>query len=148
MILDTSKALKLGLIFTVALPGLPLPKAQAQPQLYASGKFPSGPVYTESDLQAFTGHQLPDPSYLTGRFIYLGLVKGEHAFSTFTVQSGKIVFGTTLINVQFFNNFPPGLTVGRVIRVTAEEPLRIRAVSRFESLLVVQAECWSQVQPQ
>ena len=50
--------------------------AQDAPRRYAAGRFPDGKIYQESDLAGLVGTALPDPSYLVGRFVYLGLING------------------------------------------------------------------------
>ena len=121
--------------------------AQDPPELYAAGQFPAGNVYQESDLPGLVGTELPDPSYLVGRFVYLGLISGRQTFSSFMSgpNEGEINFGKTLIDVTFFGNISPGLAVGKVIVSTSEEPLTIRRVSRSAdgALLLVAAESWS-----
>src|SRR4051812_31097698 len=82
---------------------LGLTQAQAQPQLYASGQFPAGRVYTETDLDALDGRLLQTPSYLIGKFIYLGESHGACVFSTFALSEKtphKITFGKVLILVR------------------------------------------------
>jgi hypothetical protein len=114
--------------------------------LYASGHFPPGHVYTESDLKALIGHSLADPSYLIGRFVFLGERNGVDVFSTFTqglLKSDDIAFGQTLLAVRFFHNVPPNLRIGTEINATNAAPLTIKAVGRStEGFLLVKTECW------
>ena len=60
----------------------------------------------------------------------LGLKEGHYLFSTFTLQPGRIDFGSALIRVQFLGNVPPGLTVGKAIAPGPDEPLTLLWVSR------------------
>jgi hypothetical protein len=115
---------------------------QAQ-TLYVSGQFPPGHVYTESELNALIAQPLTNPSYLVGRFVFLGERNGTNVFSTFARKADNIVFGKTLLAVRFFNNVPPNLRVGTEITATPSAPLTIKAVGRStEGLLLVKTECW------
>ena len=125
--------------------------AQDAPRRYASGQFPGGRIYQESDLDCLVGTALPDPSYLVGRFVYLGLINGKHVFSSVTPgpNANDIIFGKALIDVAFFGNVPPGLAAGKVIVAAPVEPLTIQRVSRSATgaLLLVAAESWSLPSP-
>jgi len=137
-----SRALFWGAAAAVILITSACASVQAE-TLYVSGQFPPGYVYTESDLNGLIGHPLTNPSYLVGRFVFLGERNGTNVFSTFTRKSADIVFGKTLLAVRFFNNVPPNLRVGREINATPAAPLTIKAVGRStEGLLLVQTECW------
>ena len=99
--------------------------AQDPSFLYAFGKFPAGAVYTEADLKRLVGRELPSPSYLEGRFVYLGFIKGRQLFSTFRpglTDPYGIAFGNLLMAVAFHDNAPPGLEVGKVIVSTPNGP--------------------------
>jgi hypothetical protein len=121
--------------------------AQDKQPLYAAGKFPAGRVYVESELQGLVGKSFSAPVYLIGRFAYLGQRHGVEVFSTFTrglLNDTDIAFGRTLIGVKFFDNLPPGLTVGKMISATAENPLTVKSVRRSDdNFLLVQTESWS-----
>jgi hypothetical protein len=51
---------------------------------YVDGQFPPGKVYQEGDLNGLVGQTIPEPSYLVGKFMYMGVVRGKQLFSTFT----------------------------------------------------------------
>ena len=94
-------------------------------------------LYHEGDLKALVGQQLAEPSYLVGKFVYLGLVQGKQLFSTYALSgdlitgsgSGtRVAFGKVLISVRFDNDFPPGLVVGKAIAPTEDEPLVLERV--------------------
>jgi hypothetical protein len=92
--------------------------AQDRPERYASGQFPTGTVYTESDLSALVGATLSYPAYLVDRFAYLGVVNGRQLFSTYRsgiIDPNGIAFGNVLMAVAFHDNAPRGLEVGKVI---------------------------------
>jgi hypothetical protein len=106
---------------------------------YADGEYPPGKIYHEEDLKSLIGQTLEQPSYLVGRFVYLGLVKGRQMFSTFTelpgdllggggTGGGKIAFGKTLIAVNFDGNFPSDLSPGKAIVPTERTPLLLKRV--------------------
>ena len=122
---------------------------------YVDGQFPPGKVYREGDLKGLVGQTLPEPSYLVGKFMYLGVVRGKQLFSTFTEVSGdlikggnsgakSVVFGKTLIAVKFFDNFPSGLTPGKAIAPNETVPLVLKRVMQSENgYLFVEVECLS-----
>jgi hypothetical protein len=94
-------------------------------------------LYHEGDLKALVGQQLAEPSYLIGKFVYLGLVQGKQLFSTYALSgdlitgsgSGtRVAFGKVLISVRFDNDFPQGLVVGKAIAPTEDEPLVLERV--------------------
>lgn len=141
-----TKLLFLAALMAVAAVDAP---AQESSRRYASGQFTAGTIYQESDLAGLVDVALPDPSYLVGRFVYLGLINGRQVFSSFTQSADGIAFGKTLINVTFFGNVPPGLSMGKLIVSTPAEPLTIKRVSRSTdgALLLVAAESWSLPSP-
>lgn len=117
----------------------------ATPALYAAAQFPAGQVYQESDLSALVGTELPTPAYLTGKFVYLGLINGRQLFATYRpglIDPNGISFGNVLIAVAFHDNAPLGLQIGKVIVSTAQEPLNLLRVSRSQDgqHLFVEAE--------
>jgi hypothetical protein len=119
-----------------------------QPVLYAAGQFPAGHVYQEGDLESLAGQTLNSPAYLVGRFMYLGESHGARVFSTFAVgetNPDEIAFGQVLIVVRFQGNVPPGLSVGKAIAPTSEDPLTLKRVWRSQDAkyLLVDAESWS-----
>jgi hypothetical protein len=120
--------------------------AQVTQTLYVSGQFPQGQVYAESDLKSLIGHPLGNPSYLIGRFVFLGEQNGAYVFSTFTqglLRANDIAFGHTLLAVTFFNNVPPNLRIGAEINATSAAPLTIKAVGgSTEGFVLVKTECW------
>jgi hypothetical protein len=138
--LGVLKAVAAGILMTAGCAAV-----QAQ-TLYGRGQFPPGHVYAESDLKALIGHPLANPSYLVGRFVFLGERNGLDVFSTFTqglLKSDDIAFGQTLLAVRFFNNVPPNLRIGTEINATSAAPLTIKAIGRStEGLLLVKTECW------
>jgi hypothetical protein len=142
--------LQVGFALTLAVVAASLPAAaqDAQTPLYASGRFPSGRVYTEGDLDALVGHEIQAPAYLTGRFMYLGESHGARVFSTFApaaTNPDEIAFGQVLIKVRFRGNVPPGLAVGKAIVPTPQDPLTLKRVWRSQDSkhLLVDAESWS-----
>jgi hypothetical protein len=147
----TSKLFQqLGFALTLAVAAASVPAAaqDAQTPLYASGRFPSGRVYTEGDLDALVGQAIQTPSYLIGRFMYLGESHGARVFSTFApaeTNPDEVAFGKVLIKVRFRGNVPPGLAVGKAIEPTLEDPLTLKRVWRSADgkYLVVAAESWS-----
>ena len=101
----------------------------------ASGGEPK--VYHEQDLKGLAGQQLAEPSYLVGKFLYLGLVQGRQLFATYALSGDlitgsdsptKVAFGKVLISVRFDDDFPPGLVVGKAIAPTEDEPLVLERV--------------------
>jgi hypothetical protein len=122
---------------------------------YADGQFPPGKVYQEADLKGLVGQTLSEPSYLVGKFMYLGVVRGKQLFSTFSEVSGdlikggnsgakSVVFGKTLIAVTFFDNFPSELTSGKAIAPNETVPLVLKRVMESENgYLFVETECLS-----
>jgi hypothetical protein len=142
--------LQVGCALTLAVAAASVPAAaqDAQPVLYPSGKFPSGHVYSEGDLDALVGQAFSSPAYLIGRFMYLGESHGAHVFSTFAqaaTNPDEIAFGKVLIKVRFRGNVPPGLAVGKAIEPTPEDPLTLKRVLRSQDgkYLLVDAESWS-----
>jgi hypothetical protein len=115
--------------------------------LYGHGSFPFGQIYAEADLQNLIGKTFSEPTYLTGRFLYLGDIHGKETFSNYrpgSPKDGGIAFGRILIQVKFFDNRPPGLTIGKVIVATSAEPLTLKSVQTArDGYLIVQAESWS-----
>jgi hypothetical protein len=107
-----------------------------------SGRAPAGvqapKVYHEGDLKGLVGEPLAQPSYLIGRFLYVGLVQGRQLFATYQEVSGdlitgsgtdtKVAFGKAFISVRFDGDFPPDLVVGKSIAPTKEEPLVLERV--------------------
>jgi hypothetical protein len=109
------KLLFLTVLFTVAVI---VARALDPPALYASGQFPDGRVYQESDLAGLVGTALADPSYLVGRFVYLGLINGKQLFSNYwpsLTDPNGIAFGNVLMAVAFHDNASPGLEAGKAI---------------------------------
>lgn len=99
--------------------------AQDPPPFYAFGKFSADAVYAEADLKGLVGRELPSPSYLEGRFVYLGFIKGRQLFSTFhpgLTDPHGIAFGNVLMAVAFHGNALPGLEAGKVIVSTPNGP--------------------------
>jgi hypothetical protein len=115
--------------------------------LYGHGSFPFGQIYAEADLQNLIGKTFSEPTYLTGRFLYLGDIHGKETFSNYrpgSPKDGGIAFGRILIQVKFFDNRPPGLTIGKVIVATSAEPLTLKSIKVGNGgYLIVQAESWS-----
>lgn len=94
-------------------------------------------VYHEEDLKGLVGQQLPEPSYLVGKFLYLGLVQGKQLFTSYGLSgdlitgSGsatRVAFGKVLISVRFDDDFPPDLVVGKSIAPSEDEPLVLERV--------------------
>lgn len=124
--------------------------AQDPPSFYASGKFPDGAVYTEADLKGLVGRELPSPSYLEGRFVYLGFIEGRQLFSSFRpglTDPQGIAFGDVLVAVTFHDNAPPGLEVGKVVVSTPREPLNLLSVHRLPDGQKIFAEAESRSLP-
>jgi hypothetical protein len=95
-------------------------------------------VYREEDLKALVGEPLAEPSYLIGKFLYLGLVQGKQMFTSYRqlsadliTGSGKgtrVAFGKVLISVRFDADFPSDLVPGKAIAPTEDEPLLLERV--------------------
>jgi hypothetical protein len=122
---------KLSLLTVLLMVVVTVAHAPDRTERYASGQFPTGTVYTESDLSALVGTTLPDPAYLVDRFAYLGVVNGRQLFSTFCpglTDPHGTAFGNLLMAVAFHDNAPPGLGVGKVI-VSTPNGLRAPSVS-------------------
>ena len=128
----------------------------AQIKCIPDGQFPPGTVYKETDLARLVGKKLPRPSYLVGKFMYLGVLHNEHTFSTYRIvpsQSGggyagnnqglKAAFGAALLRVHFFNNMPRSLKVGKAIAPNRRSPLTLLRVARStDGHLLVETEYW------
>ena len=102
-----------------------------KPPLYGHGFFPPGQLYVEGDLQNLIGTTFSEPTYLAGRFVYLGNIQGKETFSNYTqglLKEGSIAFGRILIQVKFYDNRPPGLTIGKAIVATPTEPLALKSI--------------------
>jgi hypothetical protein len=115
--------------------------------LYGHGFFPPGQLYVEGDLQNLIGTTFSEPTYLAGRFVYLGNIQGKETFSNYTqglLKEGSIAFGRILIQVKFYDNRPPGLRIGKAIVATPTEPLALKSVKLVNGgYLIVEAESWS-----
>jgi hypothetical protein len=117
-------------------------------QLYASGQFPPGPIYHESDLPGLIDRVLPNPSYLVGQFVYLPSpleTADSKFFSTFGAglsDSKSISFGNAVIFVQFFGN-APSLALGKVLAPNANDPLTLLAVKRSNDGQKIMVVCES-----
>ena len=139
----------LGCAMMAALTPIAQTKAQdsAKPPLYTHGSFPAGRSYAEGDLQNLVGKMFSEPAYLTGHFVYLGNIHGQETFSNYRpglLKDNSIAFGRILIQVKFFDNRPPGLTIGKAIVATPAEPLTLKSVQTArDGYLIVQAESWS-----
>jgi len=70
-------------------------------QLYAAGHFPSGHLYVESDLEGLVGQALPDPSYLIGKFAFLGISNGSYTFAPLERVTSPKARSLVLISVTF-----------------------------------------------
>jgi len=118
-----------------------------KPQSYGHGFFPPGQLYVEGDLQNLIGTTFSEPTYLAGRFVYLGNIQGKETFSNYTqglLKEGSIAFGRILIQVKFYDNRPPGLTIGKAIVATPAEPLTLKSIKPATGgYLIVEAESWS-----
>ena len=79
--------------------------------------------------------------------MYLGNIQGKETFSNYTqglLKAGSIAFGRILIQVKFYDNRPPGLTIGKAIVATPTEPLALKSVKLVNGgYLIVAAESWS-----
>jgi hypothetical protein len=112
-----TKLLFLAALMVVVAVGAP---AQELPRRYASGQFPNGRVYQESDLAGLVGTALADPSYLVGRFVYLGLINGKQLFSNYRpglTDPNGVAFGNVLMAVAFHDNALP-----RVLTTSSRKP--------------------------
>jgi hypothetical protein len=147
---DTGLSIKtIACALIAALIGIAHVKGQdsGKPPLYGHGFFPPGQLYVEGGLQNLIGKTFAEPTYLAGSFVYLGNIQGKETFSTYTqglLKDGSIAFGRILIQVKFYDNRPPGLTIGKVIVATPTEPLTLKSVKLAnDGYLIVQAESWS-----
>lgn len=118
--------------------------AESAARHYRNGEFPRGTTYRASDLAKAAGEKLPRHAYLTGKLLYQGRKGGVHIFTTFATLPGAYVKslrgqrasaadvaeGNTVIEVTFPDNFPRGLTPGRVIAPNDECPLTLQSVRR------------------
>jgi hypothetical protein len=136
-------ALLMALIASAQVQG----QDSGKPPLYAHGFFPPGQLYGEGDLQNLIDKTLQEPAYLTGIFVYLGNIKGNETFSSYSeglLNDGRIAFGRILIQVKFYDNRPPGLAIGKAIVATPAEPLTLKSVKPSNGgYLIVVAESWS-----
>jgi hypothetical protein len=143
-----TKVLFLAALMVAAAVDLP---AQDAPRRYASGQFPVGKIYQESDLDNLIGTALTDLSYLVGRFVYLGSINGLDTCAPYAGPdaSGKIIFSRALIRITFFGNAPGGLDLGKVIVATPADPLTLRRVSLSSNgvAILVDVESWSLPSP-
>jgi hypothetical protein len=118
-----------------------------KPPLYGHGFFPPDQLYVEGDLQNLIDKTFSEPAYLAGSFVYLGNIQGKETFSAYTqglLKDGSIAFGRIPIHVKFYDNRPPGLTIGKAIVATPTEPLTPKSVKLGNGgYFIVQAESWS-----
>jgi hypothetical protein len=95
-------------------------------------------VYREHDLKELVSAPLAAPSYLIGKFIYLGLVQGKQMFATYrqlpadlisgSASGTRVAFGKVLISVRFDDDFPAGLVPGNAIVAREDDPLVLERV--------------------
>ena len=111
--------------------------------LYPAGRFPSGTIYREDQLEPLFDQPVPNPSYLVGRFLCLEKRPGLALFTSYTKHGDQLVFGKLVLSVTFFGNCPPGLHAGSVIAPDLRDPLTIKAVFHRDDLTVITAESWS-----
>jgi hypothetical protein len=124
--------------------------AHAQkPIIYPDGHFPPGNYYTAADLARLSGRAFSAsrPSYLTGTFEYLGVIKGEPTFSPVSMipwaLSRKTPPSKTALRIHFFDNSPRNLAVGKAIEPNARSPLTLKRITRTtDGFLVVETEYW------
>jgi hypothetical protein len=147
---DTGLSIKtMGCALIAALITIAHVKGQdsGKPPLYRQGFFPPGQLYVEGDLQNLISTTFSEPTYLAGRFVYLGNIQGKETFSNYTqglLKEGSIAFGRILIQVKFYDNRPPGLTIGKAIVATPTEPLTLKSIKLATGgYLIVEAESWS-----
>jgi hypothetical protein len=77
--------------------------AHAQkPIIYPDGHFPPGNYYTAADLAKLSGQAFlaSRPSYLTGTYEYLGVIKGEPTFHLFRRYLGHFREKTRLLRLR------------------------------------------------
>jgi hypothetical protein len=122
-----------------------------KPIIYPDGHFPPGNYYTAADLARLSGQEFSAsrPSYLTGTFEYLGVIKGEPTFSPVSKipwafsQKGQAPPSKTALRIHFFNNSPRNLAVGKAIVPNPRSPLTLKRITRTkDGFLVVEAEYW------
>ena len=138
------KALLLAIVVFFAASVAPA-DAAAPPgaTLYESGHFPSGTTYAAEQAIGVNDGPVPNPTYITGRFLCLENRADQALFTTFSREGNQLVFGKLVLNVTFFGNRPPGLHAGSVIAPDSRDPLTIKAVFHRNDLTVVTAESWS-----
>jgi hypothetical protein len=119
--------------------------ADAAPEAtsYESGHFPSGATYAAEEAIGLSEGTVPNPTYLTGRFLCLETRADQALFTTFSKEGDRLVFGKLVLSVTFQGNRPPGLHAGSVITAAPADPLTIKAVFHRRDLTVVTAESWS-----
>jgi hypothetical protein len=122
--------------------------APPSPTLYEPGHFPLGNTYVAEQAIALKEGTLPDPTYITGRFLCLENHADQALFTTFSQESDRLVFGKLVLSVTFFGNCPPRLHAGSVISPDSRDPLTIKAVFHRSDLTVVTAESRSLPQKQ
>jgi len=111
--------------------------------LYESGHFPSGTTYAPEQVIGLNEGTLPNPTYLTGRFLCLETRADQALFTTFSKEGDQLIFGKLVLSVTFQGNRPPGLHAGSIITAAPADPLTIKAVFHRRDLTVVTAESWS-----
>jgi hypothetical protein len=80
----------------------------AQSKNISDGQFTPGTVYKETDLAHLVGKKLPRPSYLVGKFMYLGVLHNEHRFSTYRLVQSQSSGGYAGNNPRFESSFRSG----------------------------------------
>jgi hypothetical protein len=126
--------------------------ANAQkPIIYPDGHFPLGKYYTAADLARLSvrAFSASPPSYLTGTFEYLGVIKGEPTFSpvskipwAFSLKN-QAPPSKTALRIHFFDNSPRNLAVGKAIAPNTRSPLTLKRISRTkDGFLIVETEYW------
>ena len=109
----------IGCALIAALIAIPQAKGHdlGKPPLYGLGFFPAGRLYVEGDLQNLIGKTFSEPTYLAGQ--------GTETFSNYA-QGLRKDGSRILIQVQFYDNRPPGLTIGKAIVATPTERLALQ----------------------
>jgi hypothetical protein len=111
--------------------------------LYESGHFPSGATYVTEEAIGLNEGTVPNPTYLTGRFLCLETRADQALFTTFSKEGDQLIFGRLVLSVTFQGNRPACLHAGSVITAAPADPLTIKAVFHRRDLTVVTAESWS-----
>lgn len=121
--------------------------------LYAPGHFPTGRVFQVEDLEGLIDVALERPSYLIGKFLFVGRLNGVATFVNFVPEDigrnerGEPIPPRVLVLSEFPGGFPPALAKGKILNATPDNPLTLLKVTRSDSPdfpVVVEAQSQSE----